>query len=213
VREPFEVADVATRSLFGACAVPGACLAGVVTLLLGGVCLAGAFVVPCLFGPVAAAVIAAERLLCAARSYSTRLAAVWTVVAGGWIALASWMLHTPSVSAPSLQWLILLLIGSSTVCRLWARWGASPSESPPVAIWVVAAAVVAQLATVFGVTMAPLSRVAAAVAIELVLIGILRLLQADRSRRDAHSMERAAAQENAVASLAKGMLKLAPGLA
>ena len=206
MREQF---DVATRALFGACAVLGACLAGLVTLVLGGVCLADAFVVPGLFGPVAATVIAAERLLCAARSSSTRASAVWTGIAGGWIAFASSMLHTPLVSAPSLQWMIVLLIGSSTVCRLWARWMVSPSESAPTAIWVVASGVGAQLAMLYGATTAPLSRIAAAVAIELVLIGILRLLQAERSRRDA----RVTSGANVTASLPAGMPKLEPEFA
>jgi hypothetical protein len=68
MREHF---DVATRAVCGNGALPRACLAGVVTLLLGGACLAYAFIVPGLFGPVAAAVVAAERLLCAACSSTT----------------------------------------------------------------------------------------------------------------------------------------------
>jgi hypothetical protein len=206
--------DVATRAMCGAGALPGACLAGVVTLLLGGVCLADAFVVPGLFGPVAAAVVAAERLLCAARSSSTRAAAVWTCVAFGWIAVASCMLHTPLVSVRLLQWLVVLLIVSSAVWRLWTRLVASTSESAPVAIWVIAAGVVAQLAMLFGATAAPLVRVAAAVAIELVLIGVVRLLQAGRSRRDApDSVAHAASRLGATANLTAGMTELETGIA
>src|SRR4030081_95303 len=73
-----EHSDVATRAPCGACAVSGACLAGGVSLLLGGTCLAYAFVVPGLFGAVGAAVVAAERLLCAARSSTTKAAVTWT---------------------------------------------------------------------------------------------------------------------------------------
>ena len=92
-----EHSDVATRALCGAGAVSGACLAGVVTLLLGGACLAYAFVVPGLFGAVAAAVVAAERLLCAARSSTTKAAVIWTCVAFGWIVVASSTLYAPLV--------------------------------------------------------------------------------------------------------------------
>jgi hypothetical protein len=175
------------RAVFETCAVPGACLAGIVTVLLGGVCLADAFVVPCLFGPMAAVVIASDRLLCAARSSATGAAAVWTGVAFGWIAVASCMLHTPLISVSSLQWLVVIVIGSSAVCRLWARLVVSASELTPgkiAAVCVTAVGVAAELATLFGAAGAPLARVAAAIAIELVLIGTLRLVQVRRSRRD-----------------------------
>jgi hypothetical protein len=211
MRERF---DVATRALCGAGALPGACLAGVVTLLLGGVCWAYAFVVPGLFGPVAAAVVAAERLLCAARSSSTRAAAVWTCVAFGWIAVTACMLHAPLVSVRLLQWLVVLLVVSSAVCRLRTKLVASPSESVPVSIWFVAAGVMAQLATLFGATPAPLARVAAAVAIELVLIGVVRLLQAARSRRDSpDSVAHTVSPLGATAKLTAGMIKLETGTA
>src|ERR1700704_2551271 len=97
--------DAAMPSLCGTGTLPGACLAGVMTLLLGGVCWADAFIVPGLFGPVAAAVVAADRLLCATRTSSNRAAALWTCIAFGWIAVASWMLHAPSAGASLLQWL------------------------------------------------------------------------------------------------------------
>jgi hypothetical protein len=201
--------DVAVHALFGACAVPGECLAVAATLLLGAVCLAGAFVVPCLFGPVAAAVIATERLLCAARTSSTNAALVWAGVACGWIAAAAYMLHTPWVSLAWLQWVVVLLIASSAVCRLWATLEASSSESAPAAIWVIGSGVVVQAVMLFHATSAPFSRVAAAVAIELVLIGVLRLLQAARSRRDAHDSARlAAAHASARAAFSAGMSRL-----
>ena len=57
-----EHVDVATRALCGAGAISGACLAGAVTLLLGGACLAYALVAPGLFGAICAAVVGAERL-------------------------------------------------------------------------------------------------------------------------------------------------------
>jgi hypothetical protein len=209
VRERF---DVATRALCGTLALPGACLAGAVTLLLGGVCWANAFVVPGLFGPVAAAVVAAERLLCAARSSSTSSAAVWTGVALGWIAVAACMLHAPLLSVRGLTWLVALLALSSMVYRLWTRLEALASEPAPAAIW--AAAVVAQLATLFGVTAAaPLAPVAAAVAIELVLIGVVRLLHAG-SRRDAPaSVANEASRLGATANLDVGMIKIETGIA
>jgi len=161
-----------------------------------------AFVVPGLFGAVAAAVVAAERLLCAARSSSTRAAALWTCIGFGWIAVASCMLHAPLVSVSVLQWLVVLLVVSSAVCRLWTRLAASGSEWVPAALWVAAAGVVAQLATLVGATAAPLARVAAVVAIELVLIGLVRLLQAGGSRHDTHdALMRAAPRLGATANL------------
>lgn len=202
--------DVATRALCGALVLPGACLAGVVTLLLGGVCWANAFIVPGLFGSVAAVVVAAERLLCAARSSSTRAAAVWTGVAFGWIAVAACMLHAPLISARELRWLVALLVVSSFVYRLWTRLKASASEPAPATIWL--AAVVAQLATLFGVTAAPLAPVAAAVAIELVLIGVVRLLEAG-SHRDARAcVANEASRLGATANLDASMIKLETGI-
>lgn len=177
--------DVATPVPCGAGAVSGTCLAGVVTLLLGGACLAYAFVAPGLFGAVAAAVVAAERLLCAARSSTTKAAVTWTCVAFGWIVFASSMLHAPLVSVRLLQWLVVLLVVSSAVGRLWTRLAASSLEWAPSGICVACVGVVAQLATLFGATAAPLARVAAVVAIELMVIGGVRLLQAGRYRNEA----------------------------
>jgi len=177
--------DVSTRAACGAGAISGACLAGVVTLLLGGACLAYAFVVPGLFGAVAAAVVAAERLLCAARSSTTKAAVTWTCVAFGWIVIASAMLHAPLVSVHLLQWLVVLLVVSSVAGRLWTRLAASSLEWAPSGICVACVGVVAQLATLFGATAAPLARVAAVVAIELIVIGVVRLLQAGRYRHEA----------------------------
>ena len=105
--------DGATEAICGPGSVPGACLAGIATLLLGAVCLADAFVAPGLFGPLAAAVIAAERLLCAVRSSSTRVAVAWTGIALCWFAVAACMVHTPLVSPRLLQWLLVSVIASS----------------------------------------------------------------------------------------------------
>ncbi|MEO8187093.1 MAG: hypothetical protein ABI580_06985 [Burkholderiaceae bacterium] len=201
MREHF---DVATRALCGAGAVPGACLAGVVTLLLGGACFAYAFVVPGLFGAVAAAVVAAERLLCAARSSTTKAAVGWTCVAFGWIVVASSMLHSPLVSVRLLQWMVVLLVVSSVARRLWARLEASGPEWAPSGLWVVCAGVVAQLAMLFGATAAPLARIAAVAAIELIVIGGISLLQAGGYRHEAsdaatHAVPRLGATANVTA--------------
>jgi hypothetical protein len=112
--DPDAVAARATGSGGG---LPGRRLAGAAILLLGGVCLADAFVIPGLFGPVAAAVVVAERLLCAARSSSAKVAAFWACIAFGWFAVASCMLLAPLVSV-RLQWLVVLLVVSSALCRL-----------------------------------------------------------------------------------------------
>jgi hypothetical protein len=198
MREHF---DVATRAPCGTGAVSGACLAGVVTLLLGGACLAYAFVVPGLFGAVAAAVVAAERLLCAARSSTTKAAVTWTCVAFGWIVFASSMLHAPLVSVRLLQWLVVLLVVASVAGRLWTRVAASSLEWAPSGLCVACVGVVAQLATLFGATAAPLARVAAVVAIELIVIGVVRLLQAGGYRHEAgdavaHAVPRPSATAN-----------------
>jgi hypothetical protein len=186
--------DVATHAICGPGSDRCACLAGMATLLLGAICLADAFVAPGLFGPLAASVLAAERLLCAVRSSSTRTAVVWIGIALGWMAVASCMLHTPLVSIRLLQWLVVLIVASSAVCRLWTSSPASAAVRAPSAIGVVA--VLAQLATLFGGTGAPLARVAAAVAIELVLIGVVRLLEAGASRRGGHVSVAPAAPAN-----------------
>ena len=206
--------DVATRAPCGAGAVSGACLAGVVTLLLGGACLAYAFVVPGLFGAVAAGVVAAERLLCAARSSTTKAAVTWTCVAFGWIAVASSMLHAPLVSVRLLQWLVVLLIVSSVAGRLWTRLAASSLEWAPSGICVACVGVVAQLATLFGATAAPLARVAAVVAIELIVIGVVRLLQAGGYRYEAgESVTHAAPRLGPRASAPAGAIELESAIA
>jgi hypothetical protein len=205
--------DVAARAMCGSGVLPGACLAGAVTLLLGGVCLADAFVVPGLFGPVAAAVVAADRMLCATRSSSAKEAAFWTCIAFGWIAVALCMLHAPLVSVRLLQWLIVLLVVSSAVCTLSTRAVASASE--PVPMWirlVVAGGVVAELAVLFAVTAAPLARIAAAVAIELMMIGVVTLLEATRAPRD-DLAPHAASRLSGTANLSAVMVKLDTGVA
>jgi hypothetical protein len=180
-----------------------------VTLLLGGACLAYAFVVPGLFGAVAAAVVAAERLLCASRSATIKAAITWTCVAFGWIAVASSMLHAPLVSVRLLQWLVVLLIVSSVVGRLWTRLAASSLEWAPSGICVACVGVVAQLATLFGATAAPLARVAAVVAIELIAIGVVRLLQAGRHRHEAgDSVTHAVPRPSATANGTPGTIEL-----
>ena len=206
--------DVATRAICGPESGAGACLAGVATLLLGGVCLADAFVVPGLFGPLAASVLAAERLLCAARSSSTRAAAVWTGIAFGWIAVASCMLHAPLVSVGLLQWLVVLIIASSAISRVWTRLVASPTEHLAISFGFVAAAVVAQLAMLFGGTAAPLARVAAVAAMELVLIGVIRLLQTHGSGRKPRLSTLPATESfGAAANPGAGTIKLNTGVA
>ena len=162
---------------------PGACLAAIATLLLGLICAVDALLVPGLFGPVAAAVVAAERLLCAARSSSKRAAMIWTGIAFAWIAVAWAMLHTPTVSGPLLQWLVVVPIAASTACRL-----GSMSRSRTAVVWVIALGVMAQLAMLFGAASPPLFRVAAVVAFELVLIGVIGLLQAARPQTSAQKV-------------------------
>jgi len=201
---------VAARATGGGRGLLGRCLAGAAMLLLGGVCLADAFVIPGLFGPVAAAVVVAERLLCAARSSSAKVAAFWTCIACGWIAVASCMLLAPLVSG-RLQWLVVLLVVSSALCRLSLRVVASTSERVPMTI-VVAAAVVAQLAALFGVTAAPLARIAAVVAIELMTIGVARLLRVARSPRD-EGVPHPPARFSTTANLTESMIKLDTGIA
>jgi hypothetical protein len=203
--------DVAARAMCGRGVLPGACLAGAVTLLLGGVCLADAFVVPGLFGPVAAAVVAADRMLCATRSSSAKEAAFWTCIAFGWIAVALCMLHAPLVSVRLLQWLVVLLVVSSAVCTLSTRPVASTSEPAPMWIWFVVAGVVAELAVLFAMTAAPLARIAVAVAIELMMIGVVTLLQGTRVPRD-DLVPHAASRLGGTANLSAAMVKLDTGV-
>jgi hypothetical protein len=175
---------VSTRGAYNARTVPAACIAGVATLLLGCVCMADAFVVPGLFGPVAAAVVATERLLCAARASSARAAGAWTAIAIGWIAVASCMLHVPWVGARALPWAVALLVVSGIALRWRARRPAS--DTATVAMWVAAVGAASQLAILYaplfrallGAPAAPLVQIAAAASVELVLIGLVRLLDA-----------------------------------
>ncbi len=208
-----EHSDVVTRAPCAG-AVSGACLAGVVTLLLGGACLAYAFVVPGLFGAVGAAVVAAERLLCAARSSTTKAAVTWTCVAFGWIVVTSSTLHAPWVSVRLLQWLVVLLVVSSVAGRLWTRLAASSLEWAPSGLWVACVGAVAQIATLFGATAAPLARVAAVVAIELIVIGVVRLLQVGRYRHEAGgSVTPAVPRLSATANVTPGTIELETAIA
>jgi len=187
------------------------------TLLLGAVCLADAFVAPGLFGPLAAAVLAAERLLCAMRSSSTRVAVVWTGIAFGWIAVASFLAHTPLVGIHVLQWQLVSIIALSAMGRLWTGLAAPSFESArrssgSVGVGLVAVVVIAQLATLFGGTSAPLARVAAAVALELVLIGVVRLLEARGPYRGVFASP-TGPEFGAPPSLPPGAIKLDTGIA
>jgi hypothetical protein len=186
----------------------------VVTLLLGGACLTYAFVVPGLFGAVGAAVVAAERLVCAARSSTTKAAVTWTCVAFGWIVVASSTLHAPLVSMRLLQWLVILLVVSSVAGRVWTRLAASRLEWAPSGLWVASIAAVAQLATLFGATAAPLARVAAVVAIELIVIGVVRLLQVGRYRDEAGgSVTHAIPRLSATANVTPGTIEFETAIA
>ena len=170
----------AMRRACGAGVAPGACLAAIATLLLGVVCMVDALLVPGLFGPVAAVVVAAERLLCAARSSSRAAALIWSGIAFAWIAVAWAMLHTPMVSGPLLQWLVVAPIAANTACRL----GSMPPSRTAV-VWLIAAGFMAQLAMLFGAGSPPLFRVAAVAALELALTGVIGLLQVARPQTNA----------------------------
>jgi hypothetical protein len=186
----------------------------VVTLLLGAACLAYAFIVPGLFGAVAAAVVAAQRLLCAARSSTTKAALSWTCVAFGWIVVASSTLHAPLVSVRLLQWLVVVLVVSSVAGRLWARPAASSLEGATSGVWVACVGAVAQMATLFGPTAAPLARVAAVVAIELIVIGLVRLLQAGGYRHEAgDSVTHAVPRLSATGDVTRGTIELETAIA
>lgn len=187
----------------------GACLVGAVTLLLGGVCLADAFVVPSLFGSVAAAVVVAARVLCAARSASAKEAVFWTCIAFSWIAVASSMLHAPLVGVRLLQWVVVSLVVSSAVWRLSTKPVASSSEPAPMWSWFLVAGVVAEIAVLFGLTAPPLARIAATVAIELMMIGVVTLLQAARAPRDDFLPH---ARLSGTANLSAAMVKLDTGI-
>jgi hypothetical protein len=177
-----EQVDVVAHTVCGTGSVPGRCLAALATLSIGVACLAGASIVAGLFGPVAAAVIAAERLLCAARSHSAKAATGWTGIAFGWVAAASCMVHAPWAGVLPLQWLVVTIVVLSALFRVRTVVGASALQRSAT-YSLIAAGVVSQLATLFVGTAGPLSRVAAVAAIELVLIGSVRLLEA-RSPRD-----------------------------
>jgi hypothetical protein len=178
-----EHGGVTTRGVLGACGITARWFVGALTLVLGVACLTNAFVVPSLFGPVTAAVIACERLLCAARSTSARAGGVWSVVALGWVLVAACMLHAPVVSLASLRWLVVLLIAASALCRLWVHVASPRSVSASAGMWLLAIVIPVQLTMLFDGLSAPISRVAAAVAIELALIGVLSPLQAATSGR------------------------------
>jgi hypothetical protein len=69
--------------------------------------------------------------------------------------------------------------------------------------------VAAQLATLFGATAAPLARVAAVVAIELIVIGVVRLLQAGGYRHEAgDSVAHAVPRPSATTNVTPGAIEL-----
>jgi hypothetical protein len=192
-----------TREQLGTLGATSACLAGSLSLLLAGVCFADGMEVPSLFGSVAAAVIACERFLCAARSCPIKGMA-WTAIAFGWIALGVLLLHAPSIKADVLPWLVVLLIASSAACRI-VRGSSAQAGVGTCAMWIIAAGVSLQLAMIqsaalFGVAPTMVARVAAVAAIELALIGVLSLFQAGAAAMRTHLQDAVLAPPGAVSN-------------
>jgi hypothetical protein len=155
-----------------ASATATAWIVGMLTIALGAFCAFAALIAPVLFGPLVAFVIATERLLSAAQSRNRRLAAAWAVLAAGWFGSAACMVHTPLLGNASSDscaaMLAALLILNATVWT-WSRATASVNWRYEVAlVWL---GTIGALVLLYSGPSPLLSRVAAAAAIALALIG------------------------------------------
>ena len=149
---------------------PAGWLVGALTVALGAFGAFAAFAVPLLFGPMAAAVIATERLLRAARTRDGWLIASWLAIALGWIALATSMLHAPLLSYVRLEAGLIVLVLASGACWAWSRAGEGTNRYVDILPVAVGSAVA--LGLLYGGGDMTMARIAAAVSVALALVGV-----------------------------------------
>ena len=145
-------------------------LVGALTVALGAFGAFASFAAPLLFGPMAAAVIATERLLRATRARDAGLIASWLAIALGWIALAACMLHSPLLSYVRLEAGLTMLVLASGACWAWSRSGEGTNRH--VDILPVAVGSALALVILYGGGDVTIARISAAASVALALIGI-----------------------------------------
>jgi hypothetical protein len=147
-------------------------IVGGLTIALGAFCAFAAFTAPVLFGPLVALVIAAERLLRATQARNGWLGAAWALLALAWFGSTACMVHTPLLGDASSQWCeatLAALLALSAACWTWSRVASSRTwryEVVPVLLGTAGALVV-----LYGGPTPMLSRVAAAAAVALAVVG------------------------------------------
>ena len=155
-----------------ASATATAWIIGMLTIALGAFCAFAAFIAPVLFGPLVAFVIGTERLLSASQSRNSGMAAAWALLAAGWFGSAACMVHTPllgNASSDSCAAMLAALLTLNTTVWTWSRVSASVTWRHEVApVWI---GTIGALALLYSGPSSPVSRVAAAAAIALALIG------------------------------------------
>jgi hypothetical protein len=155
-----------------ASATATAWIVGVLAIALGAFCSFAAFIAPVLFGPLVAFVIGTERLLSAAQSRNRSRAAAWALLAAGWFGSAACMVHTPllgSASSDSCAAMLAALLMLNATVWTWSRISASVTWRYEVApVWF---GTIGALLLLYSGPSSLLSRVAAAAAIALALIG------------------------------------------
>lgn len=155
-----------------ASATATAWIISMLTIALGAFCAFAAFIAPVLFGPLVAFVIGTERLLCSAQSRNRGLAAAWALLAAGWFGSAACMVHTPllgNASSDSCAAMLAVLLTLNATVWTWSRISASVTWRYEVAlVWI---GTISALGLLYSGPSSLVSRVAAAAAIALVLIG------------------------------------------
>jgi hypothetical protein len=147
-------------------------IVGGLIIALGVFCAFAAFTAPVLFGPLVAFVIGSERLLRATQARTWWLGAVWVLLALAWFGSTACMLHTPLLGNASMQScaaMLASLLILNAGCWTWSRVPSSPTWRYEVAP--VLAGTAGALILLYGGPSPGLSRIAAAAAVALALVG------------------------------------------
>ena len=147
-------------------------IVGGLTIALGAFCAFAAFTAPVLFGPLVAFVIGSERLLRATQARNPWLGAVWVLLGLAWFGSTACMLHTPllgNANTQSCAAMLAFLLVFNAGCWTWSRIASSPTwryDAAP-----VLAGTAGALILLYGGPSPVLSRIAAAAAVALALVG------------------------------------------
>jgi len=149
---------------------PASSLVGALTVALGAFGAFAAFAAPPLFGPMAAIVIATERLLRATHARDPTLTASSLALAVGWIALATRLLHAPLLSYAGLEAGLTVLVLGSGGCWVWSRMGEATNRYVDILAMVAGSAVA--LGILYGGGDMTIGRISAAASVALALVGV-----------------------------------------